>query len=425
VFTLFTLHRVFEMVRHNRNGNLFLPNEALFGDVLKDEEIALFFIREILKTGGKVMKKGYWKLILCLSVGIFVASCAAKKPMTPLPDFNEVDLDQLIASGDYVPKADQYLIILDASQSMGDPYVYEGYTKFGYAKELIRRMNASLPEMDMQGGLRTFGHGACLPDAKTIAINKIQKHDKKAFETGLDKVKCDGGPSPLADALKEATEDLKDAATSGEPGSTAVILLSDGLDMGEKEIRAAMAMKRAIKGLCYYTVYVGDQPRGKEFMQDLADVTGCAPVIDGKDLATGDQMAEFIKMALLKPSADADGDGVADSVDQCPGTKKGTPVDAVGCPRDRDGDGVIDSKDRCPNTPKGVAVDSNGCAFDSDKDGVPDYKDRCPDTPKGAVVDQKGCPVDSDGDGVFDHKDDCPDTPRGVPVNKFGCPIDK
>jgi OOP family OmpA-OmpF porin len=33
------------------------------------------------------------------------------------------------------------------------------------------------------------------------------------------------------------------------------------------------------------------------------------------------------------PPADSDGDGVLDNVDQCPGTPRGTAVDAMGCPR--------------------------------------------------------------------------------------------
>lgn len=371
------------------------------------------------------MKRSCWKFSCYLAVCLFVASCAAQKPMSSAPDFRKVDLNQLLKSGQYVPKADNYLIILDASQSMRDPYIYEGYTKFGYAKEIVRRMNASLPDVDLQGGLRTFGHGACLPDAPTLAINKLQRHKKEVLDAGLDQVECDGGPSPLAEALNEASEDLSMMATSGQPGSTAVIVISDGLDMDDGPIAAAGKMSRRIDGLCYYPVHVGVKPEGRKYLERLANVTGCAPAVDGKDLATGQGMADFIKTALLKPSADADGDGVMDSADQCPGTKKGTPVDSVGCPRDRDRDGVYDSKDRCPNTPAGVAVDGNGCAFDSDKDGVPDYKDKCPGTGKGAVVDWKGCPVDSDGDGVFDHKDDCPRTPRGVPVDKFGCPLDK
>jgi len=39
---------------------------------------------------------------------------------------------------------------------------------------------------------------------------------------------------------------------------------------------------------------------------------------------------------------------------------------------DADGDGIADQFDKCPGTPAGVAVDSHGCPMDTDGDGVPD-----------------------------------------------------
>ncbi|MBL3600168.1 MAG: OmpA family protein [gamma proteobacterium endosymbiont of Lamellibrachia anaximandri] len=123
---------------------------------------------------------------------------------------------------------------------------------------------------------------------------------------------------------------------------------------------------------------------------------------------------------------DADGDGVVDPLDACPGTPKGTKVDEKGCAlmKDSDGDGVTDDKDQCPGTPKGVTVDAAGCALDSDGDGVADYKDKCPGTPAGASVDANGCALDSDGDGVADYKDKCPGTPAGETVDSMGCSLD-
>ena len=57
---------------------------------------------------------------------------------------------------------------------------------------------------------------------------------------------------------------------------------------------------------------------------------------------------------------DSDGDGVADTVDECPNTPPGTQVNSVGCP-DEDGDGVMDACDLCPDTCPGATVDSDGC----------------------------------------------------------------
>jgi OOP family OmpA-OmpF porin len=120
---------------------------------------------------------------------------------------------------------------------------------------------------------------------------------------------------------------------------------------------------------------------------------------------------------------DSDGDGVADSSDNCPNTPAGAPVDAWGCELDSDGDGVKDSKDECPGTPRGTAVGANGCPNDSDGDGVTDDKDQCPATPVGQPVDAKGCELDDDDDGVVNRLDECPGTAAGVQVNIKGCEI--
>lgn len=90
---------------------------------------------------------------------------------------------------------------------------------------------------------------------------------------------------------------------------------------------------------------------------------------------------------------DTDGDGVADSIDQCPNTPQGTAVNEVGCVLDTDGDGVADNIDQCPNTAQGINVDATGCELDSDGDGVLDSVDECPNTPQGVTVDAVGCEI--------------------------------
>lgn len=67
---------------------------------------------------------------------------------------------------------------------------------------------------------------------------------------------------------------------------------------------------------------------------------------------------------------------------------------------DADGDGVPDQLDKCPGTAAGVAVDAHGCPMDTDGDGVPDYMDKQLITPTECQ------PVDADGVG------DCPCNPK-------------
>ncbi|MBZ0314889.1 MAG: thrombospondin type 3 repeat-containing protein [Anaerolineae bacterium] len=129
---------------------------------------------------------------------------------------------------------------------------------------------------------------------------------------------------------------------------------------------------------------------------------------------------------------DSDGDGLPDSVDQCP-TVPG-PRENNGCPTDpdTDGDGLPDSADSCPTV--AGPRENGGCPTDpdTDGDGLPDSADSCPTV--AGPRENGGCPVtptdptggsvpttpDSDGDGVNDSDDACPSVP-GDPSNG-GCP---
>jgi len=98
---------------------------------------------------------------------------------------------------------------------------------------------------------------------------------------------------------------------------------------------------------------------------------------------------------------------------------------------DADGDGVVDTKDNCPAVANAAQTDSDSdgkgdACDDSDVDGVMDAVDRCPGTAAGATVDQFGCTEaqaqeDADGDGVKNIDDECPNTAAGASVDAKGC----
>jgi OOP family OmpA-OmpF porin len=167
-------------------------------------------------------------------------------------------------------------------------------------------------------------------------------------------------------------------------------------------------------------VQIGDSPEWHRLLSSVVAAGGNGYLVNASQLTSWAGMSKFVEDVFLWP--DADGDGVPDHLDKCPGTPKGVAVDANGCPPDSDGDGVPDYLDKCPDTPAGVKVDAKGCPIDSDGDGVPDNMDKCPNTPAGVKVDANGCCLDTDGDGVPDFKDKCPNTPKGVPVGPDGCP---
>jgi outer membrane protein OmpA-like peptidoglycan-associated protein len=123
-----------------------------------------------------------------------------------------------------------------------------------------------------------------------------------------------------------------------------------------------------------------------------------------------------VAVAVLKPVSDRDGDGIVDSLDQCP-DRAGLAI-FQGCP-DTDGDGIEDRQDACPRVP-GISK-YKGCPIpDRDHDGINDEEDQCPDTP--GFIRYKGCPIpDTDKDGVNDEEDSCLLVP-GI-REKHGCPL--
>lgn len=69
---------------------------------------------------------------------------------------------------------------------------------------------------------------------------------------------------------------------------------------------------------------------------------------------------------LLARLDDTDLDGIADVIDECPGTPENAPVDAKGCPLDSDGDGFPDYLDEEPQSAH-TYVDAEGVALDDDE----------------------------------------------------------
>ncbi|MFL5760889.1 MAG: thrombospondin type 3 repeat-containing protein [Thermomicrobiales bacterium] len=109
---------------------------------------------------------------------------------------------------------------------------------------------------------------------------------------------------------------------------------------------------------------------------------------------------------------DADGDGVADDVDNCPNVANADQADA-------DGDGVGDACAPAPPPP------------DADGDGVSDDLDNCPTVANTEQANTYGdaagdaCeaplpPPDADGDGVADAVDNCPTVANADQANRDG-----
>ncbi len=110
---------------------------------------------------------------------------------------------------------------------------------------------------------------------------------------------------------------------------------------------------------------------------------------------------------MVRSSGDRDGDGISDSMDQCPDQPEDFDgfSDADGCPDpDNDGDGIADINDDCPNQAEDMDgfQDSDGCPDpDNDGDGILDRTDKCPNQAEtfNNFEDADGCPDEAGTSG--------------------------
>ena len=305
------------------------------------------------------------RTIVALLMAFFVWGCVANNgPVSPIPAFTP----HVFSSAQYSSAVDNFLVIIDASSSMGENYM--GHKKFTIAKEIVNRMNQTLPEMGQKCGLRSFGHNRKLSYKNTLLLDGMTTYSTDKFQAGLDKLTVPGGTSPLYKALNAAGQDLASLA-----GTKAVIIVSDAKDMAKGTLDSAKALKAKFgSSLCIYTVLVGDDAEGMALMKKIAETGRCGFFAKADDLLTSAGMAKYVDDVFLSKHSLV---------------KKIAPPVHVN--KDSDHDGVYDAMDNCPDTPENVSVDEKGCPFDSDNDGVPDYKDKCPDTPNGAPVNFQGC----------------------------------
>ncbi|MDX2511411.1 MAG: OmpA family protein [Desulfobacterales bacterium] len=329
------------------------------------------------------MKKTYLVLLTMLLVGIFVSGCATMPPFSSQPAFEPQEINM----ASYQSKVENFVVILDASASMRT--WYDGSTRFKVAKAIVSRMNQTLPNIDMQGGLRTFGHSRSVSTENTVLMYGMAPYTRAGLQAGLDKVTKADGPSPFSDAIDGANQDLRETT-----GKIALIIVTDGGDMGNGPVEAVMRLKKQYGSrVCIYTIAVGSNPADKEYLNKLAQIGECGYATEANKISTKTGMFGFVQDVFLSEQMDDDRDGVFNNQDKCPETPQGIIVDQNGCPIDTDGDGIADYLDKCPETSQGLTVDTSGCPVDADGDGVPNNRDACPETPSNEAVDAKGCPI--------------------------------
>lgn len=283
------------------------------------------------------MKKS---LLVSASLVSAVLSGCASQPTATFQSFQAKDLNALVNSQEFKQKTNNFFVINDSSDSMEEAYLSGGISseplaiKLEVEKELLRRMNKTIPNIPLTSGLRSFGFGGCV-GLYTTLNQAVESYSKSSFNSAIDSLACSTGGSPMNKSLDAAQEDL-----AGNSGTTALIVFSDGHDLDGTPVPSAKALKdRYGDNLCIYTVWVGnpEEVEGRSLLLDMSNLGACGFSVLASDIASPEGMAKFVERVFFKrvpaviPEGDADLDGVFDSKDECPETPLGATVNVQGC----------------------------------------------------------------------------------------------
>jgi len=301
----------------------------------------------------------FQKVLLSFALVFFVASCA---PVMQ-PPLQALDPSTSRTVGEkFVPRFANFQVILDTSLSMDEESSSER-NNFLLARNILRRLNQGIPtDLRYTSGLRSVGHNLHQSKAPTVLLYGMTHYSQTGFHEALGKIRYTGGLTPMATALEAAGSDLKTTT-----GKSALILISDGLNIDDAPTAAKKIKTELGKNLCIYSISVGkkDNGAGQDMMKTLADIGQCGFATSAEALNDDAKLATFIDNVFIakKPTV------VTQSVVLRDG--------------DSDGDGITDSKDKCPNTTRGELVDEQGCTlkltlninFDNDKYAIkPEFK---------------------------------------------------
>jgi len=149
------------------------------------------------------------------------------------------------------------------------------------------------------------------------------------------------GDTRLERSLEEARQQVQ-----GLSGNVALLIVSDGRDMNQKAVLQALSelVNEHRDHICVHAVQIGSDETGMNFLRRISQTTNCGIYRSADVLQTDSAMYDFVRQIFYGSRA--------------------TPPPAapsVGLLGDSDGDGVSDSLDECPDTPKGAKVDERGC----------------------------------------------------------------
>jgi OOP family OmpA-OmpF porin len=244
----------------------------------------------------------------------------------------------------HAKKFETFVVVLDTASSMSSTF-QEGL-KLDRAKEIVSRMNQTIPAMDYRAGMMAFTAGSCLSCEDAMVLYGIGPYRRAEFEAGLAGLTSSGGvnrASPVGSDIKASRAILM----GDRVGRVALIMVTSAENIFHGRAFLSAQKLKGVLGdrLCIYPILVDPDVSSRQVAEALANVGSCGFAVNADDIASPKAMADYVTQVFLGPAP------AMVSVAT-------TPAATVS---DGDGDGVPNSRDKCPNSPRGARVDADGC----------------------------------------------------------------
>ena len=238
----------------------------------------------------KRIRASRYLLVFSLLASMILMGCATTQKAGPVVKAG--DLSMKLKSGQYIQNANNFDIIFDKTGSMGSDYA--GVQKFIIEKSLVSKFNSYIPDLSLNGGLRTLGQNYADFDVTKLEYG-MTKYNPDSLEGVIQKLSTPFGDSPLEVAILAAGNDLK-----GLQGRSALVIFTDAVDMGDAPVKAATSVKSQYgDNLCIYTVQIGDDKQGAKILDQIVNAGQCGVSVKGDDLSNDTVMNDFVGKIFL------------------------------------------------------------------------------------------------------------------------------
>lgn len=261
--------------------------------------------------------------------------------------FDPIDLTAEVRYKQLQQRVNNLIVLIDESSDMEEEY--RGISRKQYAYEVLRRLNKTIPDIQVIGGVISYRSNLAVLGWLNSVREQTWLDSPPLYNPELINNALNGSPSfPVINAtnLAVALDYAGDIITQLE-GRTALVIISQWESIDKTVTEAVMRLRQRTnypvgdtvgqrvqpwqgqkgQGLCVYSIGVGNTMSRTRY--DLSDTCGAAYAAD--KVVQPRDMAHLVKRILFTQPMDDDGDGIFNYLDHCPNTPKGRLVNFDGC----------------------------------------------------------------------------------------------